>query len=213
MILNYFLLATSVSIDSLGIGITYGLRKTKLTFLAKFVLFAFSFIVTSISIYLGSFIASFLPSFFTKLIGTILLISMGIWVIYQSVFSSTEKKRIDSSPKIHQIFFKSLGITIQIIRDPITSDFDQSHLIDAKEALYLAFALSIDSICVGIGSSFIGANSLLFPFLVSIFQLLFLSLGGKIGEKVSTSCHLPENIWSILSGSLLIFIGFSRLFI
>ena len=39
MLLTYLVLAISVSIDSLGIGITYGLRNTKITKLAKIILF------------------------------------------------------------------------------------------------------------------------------------------------------------------------------
>ncbi len=56
--------------------------------------------------------------------------------------------------------------------------------IDAKEAIYMGIALSIDSICVGICSSVIGYNSYIFPILVASFQLIFLSFGKLIGEKI-----------------------------
>ena len=40
MLLNCILLALSVSIDSLGIGITYGLKKTKIIAISNIILFA-----------------------------------------------------------------------------------------------------------------------------------------------------------------------------
>ena len=43
MLLNCILLALSVSIDSLGIGISYGLKNTKVNSLSNITLFAISF--------------------------------------------------------------------------------------------------------------------------------------------------------------------------
>ena len=39
MLLNCILLALSVSIDSLGIGITYGIKNTKISLIGKIILF------------------------------------------------------------------------------------------------------------------------------------------------------------------------------
>jgi putative sporulation protein YtaF len=176
MLLSYLALAVSVSIDSLGIGITYGLRKTKISLIAKVILFIISITITTFSVYIGNIISYFLPSFITKLIGIILLICMGIWIIYEALHvkrkcdnnSTVENTRCNSIQKTYNIFIKSLGITIQIIRDPISSDIDGSRRIDAKEALYLGIALSIDSICVGIGSSIIGLSSFIFPIFIPL---------------------------------------------
>ena len=43
MIINSFLLAISSSIDSLGIGITYGVKNTRISNQAKIILFLLSF--------------------------------------------------------------------------------------------------------------------------------------------------------------------------
>lgn len=117
-------------------------------------------------------------------------------------------------PKLHKkeyrFFIKFLGITVQIIRDPSYSDFNNSNQIEAKEALYLGMALSIDSIGIGIGSSIMGLNPFLFPILVAFFQLFFLSFGGYLGKKIKDISNIPENIWGIVSGILLIFVGISK---
>lgn len=43
--------------------------------------------------------------------------------------------------KVYRFFIRFLGITIEIIKNPIYSDLDKSHSIDSKEAIFLAFAL------------------------------------------------------------------------
>ena len=46
MIINSLILAVSSSIDSLGIGITYGIKNTKISLIARFILFIISFIIS-----------------------------------------------------------------------------------------------------------------------------------------------------------------------
>lgn len=196
MLLNCFLLAICVSIDSLSIGVTYGLKNTKISFGAKCILFCISIIVTTFSVFLGSSICKFFPSYVSCAIGSILLCLMGVWIIVQAI---TKNKDGHS------------GVTVQIIRDPSYSDFNNSNQIEAKEALYLGIALSLDSIGIGIGSSIMGLNTFLFPILVASFQLFFLSLGGYLGKKIKDISNIPENIWGIVSGILLIFVGISKI--
>ena len=215
MLLNYFLLATSVSIDSLGIGITYGFRNTKLTLAANLILFFFSFLITSFSIWIGNSLVQLFPNFITSLLGSLFLLGMGLWVIYQSLCPKKviSDQEVSKEPKIYKFFIDFLGITIQIIRDPISSDQDCSQKIDWKESVYLGFALSIDSIGIGICSSMIGPSSLFFPLFVASFQLFFLRIGNFLGKKLSSVSFIPENIWSVLSGVLLITIGISKFFL
>ncbi len=215
MLLTCLLLAFSVSIDSFGIGITYGLRNTRISIIPKILLFIISVFFTSFSIFLGNLLIDILPKNYVKLIGSILLFFIGLWIIYQAIKKDNKNPTLltNKEPKIYSFFIKFLGITIKIIRDPKSSDLDNSKTIDWKEAIFLGVALSIDSIGVGIGSSIIGVNSFLFPILVASFQLIFLSLGKNISMKIIKLSKLPENIWSIISGILLIIIAISKYFL
>ncbi|MFQ8988029.1 MAG: manganese efflux pump [Intestinibacter sp.] len=103
-----------------------------------------------------------------------------------------------------------LGITIKIIKNPTSSDLDSSHSIDSKEALFLGFALSLDCFCIGAFGSIIGVSSFLFPVFISIFQLVFLSIGNMLGKKLHRLCNLTDNIWSVISGILLVLMGVVR---
>lgn len=213
MFITYFILALSVSIDSFGIGITYGIRNTKIFRTAKVILFAISILVTSLSINLGACLSNMFSETFTKWIGACFLILMGLWIIYQALNTKKEEEKTEttvSSPTIYEFMIRFLGITIQIIRNPISSDLDNSKGIDWKESIYLGICLSIDSLCIGICSSMIGYGSFLFPILVASFQLIFLSVGRILGNKIFSISNIPENIWSTLSGVLLICIGVSR---
>lgn len=216
--INYIFLAISVSIDSLGIGIAYGIRNTQMFLLSKFILFTISILISSISILIGGLICSIIPSKFATYMGVFILIFLGLWIIYQSFkkdddsVSKLPTPTVLNKKKNYNFIIKSLGITIKIIRDPISSDLDSSKKIDWKEALYLGIALSLDSIGVGIGGSIVGVNSISFPIFVSTFQLIFLSFGNFLGKKIS-AINLPKNIWSVISGTLLIIIGICKLFI
>ena len=216
MFITYLVLALSVSIDSFGIGITYGIRNTKIFRAAKVILFAISILVTSLSIHLGSFLSNMFSEAFTKWIGACFLVLMGLWIIYQAINTKKEEEKAlnnSSFPTIYEFMIHFLGITIQIIRNPISSDLDNSKCIDWKESIYLGLCLSIDSLCIGICSSMIGYSSFLFPILVATFQLVFLSIGRVLGNKILSISNIPENIWSTLSGVLLICIGISRFII
>lgn len=216
MLLTYFILAVSVSIDSLGIGITYGIRNTRITRCAKVILFIISACITGISVCIGNSINSLFSKNVTNFIGSILLIFMGFFVIYQALKekSETTNKAVSTNEaKIYKFFIEFLGITVQIIRNPIASDLDGSKKIDWKEAMYLGIALSIDALCIGVFGTAIGYGSFIFPILVATFQLAFLSIGRFLGEKIASVSNIPENIWSVLSGVLLICIGVSRFFL
>lgn len=206
MILTCMLLALSTSIDSIGIGLTYGIRDITISRQSKIILFIISLIISSISILIGNTLNNILSEEITNIIGSLILFFIGIIILVQTL-----KREKRQEKKVYKLFIRFLGITIQIIKDPITSDFDNSKKIDSKEAIYLGTALSLDSFSVGIGAGMLGSISIIFPLIVSLFQIVFLSLGRNIGEKLNKKIHIPSKIWSILSAVLLILIGIVRL--
>ena len=230
MLINALFLAISSSIDSLGIGITYGVKNTKISYMGKVVLFFTSFTISVLSIWLGNSLKNIFSDSFTNLIGSSILIFMGIFICFQALKKENDsskhfdnnllnnhlhnkKNDCNNNEKIYSFFINFLGITIKIIKNPVSSDFDDSKSIDSKEALFLGCALSLDSFCIGVGGSIIGMSSILFPLFIASFQLVFLSIGNFLGKKLNKLSHLPDNMWSIISGFLLIAIGIAKFLI
>ena len=159
MFLYALILTISSSIDSLGIGITYGIRNTTISFIAKIILFAIAFIVSVISILIGSTLKDIFSTNIIEYIGSFILILMGIFIFFQSIknknvsdkkISKSIDKKLKEQQKIYSFFIKCLGITVQILKNPTSSDFDKSNTIDAKEAVFLGLALSLDSFIIGL---------------------------------------------------------------
>ena len=183
MFINSIILAFTSSIDSFGIGITYGIKKTKIILTSKIILFAISFVITNLSILVGNLIRKIFSENISFFIGNFILILIGFFIIVTSN-SANEKSNYD---------------------------FNHSNLIDPKEALALGIALSLDSFCIGLGTSASGINFNIFPFLVSTFQFIFLSIGNFVGNKINSFSSFSNKTSSIISGILLILIGILKL--
>ena len=183
MLFNCILLALSVSIDSLTIGISYGLKKTKINNISNIILFAISFCITCGSIFLGHYISALFSPVLSTILGSSFLIILGLYNIYKSLNTS-----------------------------PTDYDIDHSNNIDAHESILLGLALSIDSICVGIGSGIIGLNDIILPFLVATFQLAFLNCGNSISQKIVKYLNVSEQALSIFSSIILILVGIFRIY-
>lgn len=177
MFINALILAISSSIDSLGIGITYGLKKTKLYKIGKLILFIISMITTLFSGVVGNGLKNILSTNVCEFIGSSILICMGIFIIIQT----NEKE--------------------------LSFDLDNSNDINYKEALLLGVALSLDSLCIGIGAGTIGINIYVFSILAAILQYVFLSLGNYLGIHLVNFKFIPQSVWTKISGALLILIG------
>lgn len=185
-------LAISSSIDALGIGITYGIKNTKISLGEKIILFIILFIVTCISIFVGDFIQALLPTFITDYLSNFILIGIGTYICFSALKTGKDSKNI--------------------FNDPSVADLNNSKTIEPKEASLLAFALALDSFCLGTCGAITDMDLSFFPLFVASFHVLFLFLGTYFGTRIRKSCRLPQNTWSIISGILLICISIFEFF-
>ncbi len=216
MILSVIILAVSLSLDAFGAGIAYGLRKIRIPLVSKLVICLFSVFYSGAALAIGSSLSSVLPPYVSKLVGVLILLSMGIWVIFQALLRNEdggglEECKINTDETLFQIAIKSLGITIKVIKNPMEGDIDRSGTIDVAESFLLGLALSIDAIGVGIGSALTGFNSVIMPFAVGFFQLFFLYAGTSLGVKFAVSDRINKKLLSLLPGILLIFLAIVRI--
>ena len=181
MFFSILTLAISSSMDSLGIGITYGLKKIQLKKWARLILFCVSILVTILSLIFGNILKNIFSDNFFKLIGTIILVFMGLFIVFKKDYEDQ------------------------------TFDLDSSNDIDIKESLILGIALSLDNFCIGIGAISLGINMFIFALAIAFLQFAFLSIGNFLGIHLSNFNKVPQNIWTKVSGFLLILIGLFKL--
>ncbi|MCX7711731.1 MAG: sporulation membrane protein YtaF [Clostridia bacterium] len=217
MLFSIAILAISLSLDALGVGIAYGLRGVKIPIFPKLVICAFSILYSFLAIIAGKSMSSIFSAWTSKLIGILILGLMGSWILLQSFLSKDAPKEAKQiTRQTHETLFKfvikSLGITIQVIKNPVQGDIDQSGVIDFSEAVLLGLALSVDAIGVGIGCAFTGFSSMYIPLAIGLFQLAFLYMGTFAGGKFKLMEAVNGKMISMIPGLLLIFLAILRIY-
>ena len=180
------LLSVSLSMDSLFLGLAYGIKQTKIPLTSKLIICLFSILYAIAAILIGSSISTFLSKEVAKIIGGAILAIVGILMLisaFEQNKAITSDIALENTPKtIFKLFIKSLGITIEVLKNPQAGDIDRSGTIDFKEAFLLGLALSIDSLGTGIGSALSGLTGWYIPVAIGFFQLFFLSAGLFLGK-------------------------------
>lgn len=220
-ILSGILLAISLSMDALGIGVSYGLRGKKVPLLPKVIISLISLAFTAAAIGIGNIIVLFLPDQLAKLIGSGMLGVLGVVIIIQAL--SKKEGEVEPEPegqrpqrKIWKIALKPLGLTIKIIRNEIYGNGSKAYsaaIMGIRESLYMGVALSIDSFGAGISSAVSGINNFFVPVMVGLCQFIFLSLGIFCGQKLTSIKKADPKIFMLLSGAILVVLAIIRYFL
>ena len=184
MILKYILLALSASIDALSLGITYGIKKTKMSKTSNIIIFIIVLVCSTIAILVGHFLSLLFSPTFSVLLGSSLLIMLGLYNIYKGVKKSNTF---------------------------MDFDVDNSNYIDNKEAVALALAVAVDASCVSMGAGIIGYISFILPIFMGIFHTFFVNCGNFVAKSVVEKLNIPSNILSVFSGTILVLIGIFRI--
>lgn len=207
--ISLFLLAFAVSLDSFSVGFTYGLRKMRIPLLSILIISCCSAGILIVAMTVGHFFEKLFSPDVAESIGGIVLILLGAWVLFQ--FFRPEKTKeltLNESPLIN-LEIKSLGLVIQILRKPMSADFDQSGTITGLEAIMLGLALSLDAFGAGIGAAMLGYSPLYLAMSVAIMSSLFVFMGMKLGVLFARYEWIQK--FSFIPGILLIIIGIWKL--
>jgi putative sporulation protein YtaF len=202
------LFAFAVSLDGFGAGVAYGMRRIKIPWFSLVIICLASSLAISLSMFFGYLTGSLFAPVWANRIASLILVIMGCWIILQAWKSRAIRRALaegkDSSAsytednkeaeKIIIVSIKSLGIVIQILREPERADLDDSGTINAKEAAILGFALAMDALGAGFGAAMTGFTPFLTPVVVGICKFFLVSSGlylgahkinGRLGEKAA----------------------------
>jgi putative sporulation protein YtaF len=208
---SLLLLAFALSLDSFSVGFTYGLRKMVLPLKSVLIIATCSAISLMIAVSIGHGLANILSPSITASLGGFILIALGAWVLYQFFRPEKEKdaELLEHEKLIINFEIRSLGIAINILRKPMSADFDRSGTITGIEAFMLGFALSIDAFGAGIGAAMLGFSPIYLAVSVAVMSSLFLLLGIKSGAFFH-KFNLVQK-FTFVPGILLIIIGILKL--
>lgn len=209
------ILALAVSLDSFGVGITYGLRKIKIPMLSILIISIASAIMILISMQIGLLFSNILSPFIAKLLGSLILIVVGVLAILNVLRTKNgipeleNKNENNTGKRIILIEIKKLGLVIQILKTPLKADIDKSGVISSIEAMFLGIALSLDAFGAGLGAALLGFNPLLTSFTIATMSGIFILLGIRLGFLFSDTKWMKK--FSIIPGIILITIGIMRI--
>lgn len=209
--LSGILLAVSLSMDALGIGVSYGLRNMSVKILPKIIISFISLLFTAVAIGIGNIIVLFLPDYIAKIVGSAMLIVLGAVIIIQTLLKDKKQVKKNNDVKKSLSFnIKPIGIIIKIVRYQNPCDIKETSNMGLKESIYMGIALSIDSFGAGISSAVSGINNFFVPIMVGICQFIFLSFGIFCGKKLSSFNKIDSKVFMFLSGILLIILAIVR---
>ncbi|SDM25885.1 sporulation membrane protein YtaF [Bacillus sp. OK048] len=208
---SLLLLAFALSLDSFSVGFTYGLRKMVLPLKSVFIIATCSAISLMIAVSIGHGLGKILSPNITASLGGFILIALGAWVLFQFFRSEKEKEseQLEHEKLIVNFEIRSLGIAINILKKPMSADFDRSGTITGIEALMLGFALSIDAFGAGIGAVMLGFSPIYLAITVAVMSSLFVLFGIKCGSFFHKFNWIQK--FTFLPGILLIIIGIWKL--
>jgi len=186
------LFAISANLDNLVVGLSYGLKKIRISLFQNTIIAAISTIGTAVSIYLGKAIILFIPEDLPKIFGAVLLIIIGAWPIIKSIIY--RKERIQNN---------------DIYNNPERYDEDKSGFLDSRESILLGLALTINNFALGIGIGMVGINVLLTLILTFGFSLGFIHLGQLVGKRYSP--RILEKYAGVISSIIIILLGIYEL--
>lgn len=178
------LLALITSADAFLFGISFGLKKIRLTFISLLIITLTGTIILMLSALVGNFISEYI--YHGELIGSLILVGIGMWLC-----SDAENS------------------TKNILEHPEKADINKSQKIEAFEAVIMGFVLSIDSATIVAGSSISGKETMLLPVFILIFQIMFITLGIFIGGKDIRT--IPDRLITLISGLVIVLIGLYKL--
>ncbi|GAW92401.1 sporulation membrane protein YtaF [Calderihabitans maritimus] len=198
------LFALAVSLDGLGVGFSYGLRRIIVPWYSLLVISLASAAAITFSMFFGYIFSLLISHRWAEITGAVILISMGCWIIV-GTWNNWSGRNTLKEYSLVKLRISPLGIVIQILKEPVRADFDRSGIINLPESLALGLALAMDALGAGFGAAVAGLHPLLTPLLVGVFKFWLLSAGIYGGRAFAVS-WLGEKS-GLIPGIILILLG------
>lgn len=197
--MGLFILVIAVSLDGFGVGVTYGMKKTRIPFSALLIIMLCSGVVVLLSMTIGDFLNSFISPQKAEIIGGMILIFLGLFSLFNIIQSKVDVdlSELKDSERLQRLK--------TVLSTPDQADLDQSGVITTGEAFLLGTALALDAFGAGLGAAIIGYSPLLTAVSVAIMSGAFLFCGIQMGMLLLQNRQMQK--LSFLPPILLISLG------
>lgn len=205
--LQTLFIVVAICLDSLAIGIAYGIKEIKIPKLSLLIIDLVCTGILFVSMFLGGAVKGILPGNIPSIISFLILFLLGSYFVLESLINTFIKKQEKSDKKL-EIKFSNVRIVIDVIVDCTKADINNSGDIDMKEALYLGVALSLDALAVGFGTAMGEINYIQVLIYSFVFNIIAIVSGLYAGRKIISKTEID---FSWVSGAILIFLALCKL--
>ena len=197
-----FLLIIAVSLDGFGVGISYGIQKTRVPLLAISIIMLCSGVTVFAAMSIGDVLKYIISPTVSENLGAFILISIGLFTLTNVIRANKTKSEDKKNNTV-------LTDVKKVFRSPNEADLDRSGTISKPEAILLGMALALDAFGAGIAASLLHYSAFLTAGLVALMSGIFLIGGLKIGLLLSK--YEDIRFFTFLPSILLIVIGLFNL--
>jgi len=198
LLLQAAVIAVSISVDALAVAFSYGTNKIKIPLPSMLVIAGICTITVAAAFFLGNLFVGFLPDTFLSWVSFIILFSIGVVKLFDSITKSVIRKYLNREI-IFSVF--SFKMVLHVYADPEAADADTSKCISLKESIVLATSLSLDGFAVGLSAALIGVNGAALIIITFLTGFVALHFGERLG-KVAVEKSRFNISW--LGGAILI---------
>lgn len=201
------LFVTALCIDAFAASFAYGAQNTKIPPLSALIISLICTGVLAFTAGIGSALRYFIPTSLCGAISFTILFILGLLKCFDFILKNYILKNSEGTGQL-RMKISDINFVLTVYADSLKADSDFSKLLSPKEAVFLALALSFDSLAAGLGigvTEISLANLALFSFVSNIIAILF---GCILGKFVS---GLSDIDFSWLGGLLLIALAIIKL--
>ncbi|NHM26131.1 sporulation membrane protein YtaF [Desulfofundulus sp. TPOSR] len=205
--------ALALNMDAFATGVAYGVRGIRLPFSSVLIISLMSVTAISLSMIAGNLVAQAISISFARRLGGIILILIGLWIMFQALREGKKgvgPSACEEEPQtVVQIRIRTLGVMVQVLREPHRADLDRSGVISAGEAILLGLALALDAFGAGFAFSMLGFDLVLTALLVGAGHIITTYAGLLAGRGFGATALGRQ--FSALPGYILILLGLFKL--
>ncbi len=203
-----FLLSLACSLDNIGIGIAYGVRKLSIPFGTNLLIAGLTAGGTLLVMLGGHLVTRLISTQTAVLIGGVVIILAGVWVVIQETFlrrppKPPEELHLMALAGVPEVSL--LKKIIMILDNPFIADQDFSGHIDLKEGVVLGLALLLNNLPIGLVAGLLGLSPLFVGVSLIVLSIVTIWLGISAGYFLGH--HWLGRLSGPVSGVILIIIG------